>query len=129
MDLSYQNQLAASCPHFVRSLGIQYSRTEPEMGADFYLINTNYRLIKVGYSMPDENHELKYIAHAGFVKKYCCLFDLGHIFEWNEHELFRDWLNMILNQRPTFIDPYYRSSLTLNFRENLHDGIGIFSDS
>ncbi|KAH7864995.1 hypothetical protein Vadar_000921 [Vaccinium darrowii] len=123
MALSFQDQLAASCPRFVRSLTVQYSRTTPEMGAEYYLINTNYRLIKVACSTPNGVHNLKYIANMTFVKKYCCLFHLGHIFQWDEYDHFKAWMNMIVNQNPTFVDPYYRSSLAFTIAENLHEGI------
>lgn len=98
MVLSFEDQLASSCPNFVRTLRIRHSRIITDAGADYYLINTNYKLVKLAYCLVHSCHNFKYVADATFVKKYSSLFDLGHTFEWNTYEDLKAWMNMIVAQ-------------------------------
>lgn len=126
MAVSFQNQLASSCPHFVRGLHVHHSRIVTNTGADYYFIDSSYNVIKVAFSLATPCDDYGYIADPNFVKKYSCLFDLGHAFRWKTYENLQAWMTRIVAQRPKFIEPYYRSSIQFAIPQRLRQGGGMF---
>ncbi|XP_058201368.1 uncharacterized protein LOC131316106 [Rhododendron vialii] len=113
MVLSFQDALASTCPHFVEVLQVRRIRFGNEFGAVYYLRSSNDTVVRVGESASRSTHKLRYIADVPFIKKYSVLFELGEQFEWEKAKDFEDWLSSIVNARPRFIQPFYRSSNAL----------------
>ncbi|KAG5553574.1 hypothetical protein RHGRI_011455 [Rhododendron griersonianum] len=109
MAVSFHDALASICPHFVEVLRVRRSRIGNEFGAVYYLRSSNDTVVRVGESMSQSTHNLQYTADVPFIKKYLVLFELGEQFEWKKAGDFEEWLTSIVNARPRFIQPFYRS--------------------
>ncbi|KAG5539694.1 hypothetical protein RHGRI_020042 [Rhododendron griersonianum] len=109
MAVSFGDALASTCPRFVEVLRARHYRLGIDRGAVYYLKSSNDTVVRVRESASRSPHNLKYIADVAFIKKYSVLFELGERFQWEKAREFEDWLASIVNARPKFIPPFYRS--------------------
>ncbi|KAG5536284.1 hypothetical protein RHGRI_023908 [Rhododendron griersonianum] len=124
MALSFQDQLASTCQHFVEIYSMPRSRNGITAGVEYYFRDSKHNHIKAAEAVPCNADDIRYIADYAFIQKYSALFDLSRVFQWKKPNKFKSWLTNILSARPKFIHPFYRSTNNLFIPRNLHQQIG-----
>lgn len=100
------------------------SRNEITIGIEYCFRDSNNNHIKAAEVVSCNGDATIHIADYAFIQKYSTLFDLGKVFEWKKHSKFKTWLANILNARPKFIQPFYRSTNNLFIPHNLRQQNG-----
>ncbi|KAH7866280.1 hypothetical protein Vadar_018068 [Vaccinium darrowii] len=123
MELSIQDRLASACPHFVTAICQHQASTLPRNGAEFFLLDSTGKEIKIGQSEWHSTKNPIYVADTTFIKRYSAVYNLGQCFCWRKKTDFANWAADLLSVQPQFIEPHLRSANTLAVPQNIEEGL------